>query len=505
MGRQVTTDTLIISSTLATALLVLFSVQWYRSARSRRLIRYPPGPSGDFVLGNLRQMPFCYKWLTFAEWGQKYGPLTYLNVVGRPILVINTQEAAIDLLEKRASIYSDRPHIPMAALSGFAETTALLNNGPTHRKHRKLLAQVLHPRVAHRDVVPLQERIVRKLAQSLLDNPANYAVYIHRATGETVQIMTYGESSDGQVDLAELGREVVKNGAEVLAGHAVDCFPWLTYLPEWLPGTQFKRNAKLFKDVYDKTQWLPYDMVKRKASAGTAHSCFVLSALETQKTSSTSNADDNTISYAALTLYGAGSETVASTLCTFVLAMLLYPDVQAKARAEIDCVVGEDRLPTFASKDAMPYLNAVLLETLRWQPAKPIGIPHAAAKDDVYNSLIIPSGTMIIVNAWGILHDEHHFTDPLTFNPERFLNSNQQRKADHDGGEVRGHTKSIIDPWDVAFGYGRRMCPGISVARSGLWITMATILASFEIRPKKDPVTMKPILPQAKWTGGNLR
>lgn len=63
---------------------------------------------------------------------------------------------------------------------------------------------------------------------------------------------------------------------------------------------------------------------------------------------------------------------VAGTLQTFILAMMLHPHVQAKARAELDGVLG-DRLPTYANKDATPYLNAVILETLRWHPVAPMG------------------------------------------------------------------------------------------------------------------------------------
>ncbi|KAG9029174.1 hypothetical protein FRB95_005632 [Tulasnella sp. JGI-2019a] len=495
------TKVLEISPILGIILLVLFSIRWYQSRRS---IPYPPGPSGDFIIGNLRQMPFSYHWITFTEWGRKYGPLTYLNIAGQSILVINTQEAAIDLLEKRASIYSDRPRIMMAELSGFSGTTALLNNGPTHRKHRKLLVQALHPRAVDRDFVPLQERIMRQLANSLLDNPADYVAHLHRATGETVQLITYGETSDGQVDLVELGRQFVTSGSKILAGHAVDYFPWLANLPEWFPGTQFKKDTKSFKDVYHRTQWLPFNMVKKKVAAGIALPSFVHSSLEAQRASTTSGLDDDTISQAALAIYGAGSETIAFTLCTFLLAMLLYPEVQAKARAEIDRVVGEDRLPTVASKDATPYLNAVLLETLRWHPIVPIGIPHAINQDDIYNNLLIPAGTTVFVNAWAILHDEHHFPDPLTFNPDRFLASRPPGKAEKDGEAVRPAAGSIIDPWEVSFGYGRRICPGIHVAKTGLWIAMATILSSFGIQTKKDPVTMEPILLQAKWTGENV-
>lgn len=64
---------------------------------------------------------------------------------------------------------------------------------------------------------------------------------------------------------------------------------------------------------------------------------------------------------------------------------------------------------------------------------------------------------------------------------------------------------SLINPWDVAFGYGRRSCQGIAVAKTELWIAMAMILACFEIRPKTDPETMEPLLPKASWIGDSIR
>lgn len=78
----------------------------------------PALTSIDFVL-DLLDMPSKYAWETYAEWGRKYGPLTYLNAAGQPILVINGQEAATELLDNRSAIYSDRPHLVMATeLSG---------------------------------------------------------------------------------------------------------------------------------------------------------------------------------------------------------------------------------------------------------------------------------------------------------------------------------------------------------------------------------------------------
>lgn len=65
-----------------------------------------------------------------------------------------------------------------------------------------------------------------------------------------------------------------------------------------------------------------------------------------------------------------------STILTFFLAMVLHPDIQAKARAEIDSVVDQDRLPTIADKQDLPYVRSVIAEVFRWQPAGPLGLHY---------------------------------------------------------------------------------------------------------------------------------
>ena len=85
---------------------------------------------------------------------------------------------------------------------------------------------------------------------------------------------------------------------------------------------------------------------------------------------------------------------------TFLLAMALYPEVQKKAQAELDAVVGRNRLPDFDDRDSLPYITAITKECLRWLTVAPFGVPHSSTEDDEYNGYLIPKGSLILPNIW---------------------------------------------------------------------------------------------------------
>ncbi len=76
------------------------------------------------------------------------------------------------------------------------------------------------------------------------------------------------------------------------------------------------------------------------------------------------------------------------------------PEVQKVAQAEIDRVVGRVRLPTLSDRPNLPYIEAVILETLRWHPISPIPLAHECEEDDVYRDYLIPKGALIMANVW---------------------------------------------------------------------------------------------------------
>lgn len=106
--------------------------------------------------------------------------------------------------------------------------------------------------------------------------------------------------------------------------------------------------------------------------------------------------DEEAIVWTAASLYGAAADTTVITLSVFTLAMVMFPHVQHKAEEEIDRVVGTDRLPNFDDRDRLPYVSAIVKETLRWWPIVPMGFPHAVDGDIEYNDLHIPKGALLL-------------------------------------------------------------------------------------------------------------
>ncbi|KAG8926797.1 hypothetical protein FRC00_002566, partial [Tulasnella sp. 408] len=146
-----------------------------------------------------------------------------------------------------------------------------------------------------------------------------------------------------------------------------------------------------------------------------------------------------------------------------------------KAHTELDRIVGPDRLPMFADQKEMAYLHAVLLETLRWNPVAAVGVPHTSLKDDVYEGYLIPKGTAVIGNAWGISRDTKYYPDPSSFDPGRYLQQPPE-----------------LDPREFVFGYGRRICPGNEFGFQAMWILAASILWAFEVTiSEKDAAALQ--------------
>ena len=155
--------------------------------------------------------------------------------------------------------------------------------------------------------------------------------------------------------------------------------------------------------------------------------------------------------------------------------MIAYPQVQSRAHAELDEVIGSARPPTFADIPSLPYIRAMVKETLRWSLTVPFGVSHASIADDWYEGMFIPKGTVCLQNMRLINSEPDVFgSDAADYNPDRYLDKDRQVKV-LDGRED-GH---------MSFGFGRRICPGRHVAEGTFMIDIATLLWSMRFeRPE---------------------
>ena len=158
--------------------------------------------------------------------------------------------------------------------------------------------------------------------------------------------------------------------------------------------------------------------------------------------------------------------------------MIAFPEVQRRAQAEIDAVVGRDRPPTFADAPRLPYVRAIIKEIHRWRPSVPLGVPHAATEEDWYEGMYIPKGAICMYNSWHCNHDRAVFgEDADDFRPERHLDEHGESLPGPVETNRAGH---------IGFGFGRRSCVGKDLATDTLFIGTVRVLWAAKLERARD-------------------
>jgi len=468
---------------VATVCIFILSKRFNASRSNPQRLPLPPGPDPDPIIGHARHIPTGTSWVTFYEWKKIYGDIIYLSALGQDIIVLNSYEASRDLINKKSALYVDRPKLWMVGeLMGMWRLTFLTPYSNEWKISRKLIHPIMHKSAIHR-YWPDQEIAAKAYLQTLLDSPKDFHENLTFFGGKLIASTVYGiqiNSADDEYITTVKG--AVKQIAHMATPGAalVEFIPLLRYVPSWFPGAQFKRNAEEWKKLCIKMVEYPFNHVKADLAAGVAPPSFTSTLLQE------GGASEDDIMWASGSMYGAAAETTTATLAGFILAMVMYPGVQKKAQQEIDRVVGHDRLPSFNDRKDLPYLECILKETLRWQPATPLGGLRRLMEDDYYQGYHLPAGAAVLQNVWAISRDETMYKDPERFWPERFEDSD------------------ILDPSAYAFGFGRRICAGQHFADASLYIVMAYVLATFNISKARDE-NGKEIEPEMNFSVGLSR
>lgn len=485
--------------TAALALYVLPSIalkEWNRWSKAGRL-PMPPGPPAEFLLGHIRVIPVDFPEYAFARWHKEYkSDILSFRVLNQNIIVLNTAEAAQELMNRRSANYNYRPRLCLFnEVMGFAhvETMALITMGNVWRLSRRMMQMYLfksqtlipHYHKGH------QQRELTLLLRRYVDNPRTSVKKAFTKFGTAMMLgSTYGlriwEDDDPFMKAADGVREVLGNSGAIGAT-PTDFFPFLRFLPRWMEDASLKVARDGRQHVID-AWYAPYGAVKQSAEKVPCLLRDILDDREKQIQSGIQpDMTEHQINGMVGTVNIAGQDTLWSSLLVWVFNMVLHPDIQAKARKAVDEVVGRDRLPTLEDRPNIPYLDCMLQEILRWSPALPLGIAHASGEDDVYNGYFIPGGSVVIANTHAMTHDEDIYQNPDAFEPERFL-------PVESGGRGEPHPSG-------QFGFGRRICPGRHVGEATVWSVMACMLSTMTIEKDIDSEG-KPVTPVAKFSNG---
>ncbi|PSS35616.1 hypothetical protein PHLCEN_2v1439 [Hermanssonia centrifuga] len=325
----------------------------------------PPGPKGLPLIGNVLDMPPSHEWLTFAKWGERFGDIVSVTLFGQPMIILNSAQHAIDTLDKKSSIYSDRPMIMMGGeIIGWKYTLILTPYGERFREYRRFMHRLIggHKQVERFHV--LERDQTHRFLKHVLHTPEKLSTHIRRTAGAIILQMSYGyevqEKDDPIVDLVDIATEQFSLFTSPGA-FLVDVFPMLRYVPAWFPGAGSQRLAVSWRKTIHDMADIPYEFVKNRMSTHTNIPNYTSDLLENEELKGDKEFN---IKWSAASLYS---------------AMTLFPDAQRKAQEEIDAVVGSDRLPGYADRESLPYVGALVQEVLRWNPVAPLGLHLADA------------------------------------------------------------------------------------------------------------------------------
>ncbi|TFK54098.1 cytochrome P450 [Heliocybe sulcata] len=480
LASQYPTGALFISLFLLTIVLV-------RSKQGRGLV---PGPRGLPILGNVLEVPATKAWFYFRTLGKRFGPLISFSIVGERVLILNRGSDAVELLGKRASIYSSRPNLVFAGKYWSQNRRLVFLPYGDHLKHlRAAFHHMLQSRNAGAYDVH-QEVEACKLTYDMLIKPEDVFLNIKRYASALIYSLAYGRRLEGNdEDLKNILGAIFDIDHHVRPGaHLVDSLPILDKLPDVLAPWR-KHALQGYKRTTAIYGGLAKDVLQRVSQGDVSTECFTARLWAQQEKL---NLDDESIAYLAGTAFEAGAGTTSGEVLWFLAAAVLYPETVKIARSEMDAIL-HDRAPMLQDLESLPYCTGLVKEVLRWGPAVPAGIPHRLDRDDTYQDYRITEGTTVIANIWAMHHDEETYDNPKVFEPRRWT------------GQESGLNRASLLEGHFGFGFGRRICPGRALGAASVWIAIVRLIWAFDIHPDIDETTQRPARPDPynpeNWAG----
>lgn len=467
-------------TTFLLLLLVLAAVhlsQRLLRRRRRQPGSSPPGPFPWPLIGNAAAVGQASH-LSFARLAKRYGDVFQIRLGSCPVVVLNGESAIHEALVQQGAVFADRPSFASFRVLSGGGSLAFGRYSEAWRAQRRAAFGTMrsfstrHPcsrRLLEGHVLgearELVAVLVRGSAGATFLDPTQPVVV---AVANVMSAVCFGcRYNHGDAEFLELLSHNEEFGRTVGAGSLVDVLPWLQLFPNRVRTTfrefeQLNRNFSNF--VLDKFLRHRESLVPGAAPRDMMDA-FILSAEKKAAGGSgdgRAGLDLEKVPGTITDIFGASQDTLSTAMLWLLILFTRYPDVQARVQAELDQVVGRDRLPCMDDQPNLPYVMAFLYETMRFSSFLPVTIPHATTANTFVLGYYIPKNTVIFVNQWSVNHDPVKWSNPENFDPARFLD---------DDGFINKELASSV----MIFSVGKRRCIGEELSKMLLFLFVSIL------------------------------
>ncbi|ELK14773.1 cytochrome P450 1B1 [Pteropus alecto] len=497
MATSVSVDDLLLPISLSsqqTMLLLLLSVlaavhagQWLLRRRRRQPGSAPPGPFAWPLIGNAAALgPAPH--LAFARLARRYGDVFQIRLGSCPVVVLNGERAIRQALVQQGIAFADRPPFASFRVVSGGRSLAFSQYSELWKAQRRVANSTMRAfstrQLRSRRVLEghllgeareLVEVMVRGSAGGAFLDPRPLAVV---AVANVMSAVCFGcRYSHDDPEFRELLSHNEEFGRTVAAGSLVDTLPWLQRFPNpvrtaFREFQQLNRNFSNF--VLDK--FLRHrESLQPGAAPRDMMDAFILSVGKQAAEGSSNHGARLDAEYVPSTvtdIFGASQDTLSTALQWLLILFTRYPEVQAQLQAELDQIVGRDRLPCLDDQPNLPYVTAFLYEAMRYSSFVPVTIPHHTTANTSVLGYHIPKDTVVFVNQWSVNHDPVKWPNPEDFDPTRFL--------DKDGFVNKDLASSVM-----IFSVGRRRCIGEELSKMQLFLFISIL--AHQCNFKADP------------------
>nr|ABW69693.1 flavonoid 3'-hydrogenase [Ipomoea purpurea] len=451
--------------------------------KQRYPLPLPPGPKPWPVLGNLPHLgekPHQ----SIAAMAERHGPLMHLRMGFVDVVVAASAAVAAQFLKVHDANFSNRP--PNSGAEHIAynyQDLVFAPYGPRWRMLRKITSVHLFSAKALDDFCHVRQEEVATLTRSLASagkTPVKLGQLLNVCTTNALARVMLGRKvfNDGS-SKSDPKAEEFKSMVEemmVLAGsfNIGDFIPILGWFDlQGIVGKMKKLHARF--DAFLNSILEEHKFVNNQHTTLSKDVDFLSTLIRLKDNGADTDSEegkltDTEIKALLLNLFTAGTDTSSSTVEWAFAELLRNPKILNQAQQELDSVVGQNRLVTESDLTHLPFLQAIVKETFRLHPSTPLSLPRMGAQGCEINGYFIPKGATLLVNVWAIARDPNVWTNPLEFNPHRFLPGGEKPNVD-----IKGNDFEVIP-----FGAGRRICSGMSLGIRMVHLLVATLVHAFD-------------------------